>query len=175
MTALLNPKVWFAIALAAVLAFAGFFIYRAGRATVQVEFTQWKLAAQENRILADRAQRTEEQRKQSIADKEAEDASQKIVRARADVAIANAAAGKLRDQLTAYIAAVRRASQDTGPTTGSASQPSTDPLDLLAELYSRSDKGAGEIAEFADAAVIAGTACERIVDRLQPPEGKAAP
>jgi hypothetical protein len=169
MTILLNPKVWIALALAAVLAFAGAFLYRAGRAAVQSEFTQWKLTAQENRLLADRAQRTEEQRRQAVADQEAQNANSKLVRARADAVIANAAAGKLRGQLAAYIAAVRRASQGAAAAAGGASQPSADPLDLLAQLYGRTDDAAGAIGQYADQLAISGAACERIADGLQPP------
>ena len=143
---------------------------RANVARSQREFADWKTAAAENRILADRAQRTEEQRRQTAANQEAQDAAQKLTRARADAAIANAAAGKLREQLTAYIAAVRRASQEPSPATGGESVAGADPLDLLAELYSRSDEAAGRIAEYADELRIRGLAAERIADRLQPPD-----
>ena len=69
---------------------------RANVARAQKEFADWKTAAAESRILADRAQRVEEQRRQAAANQEAQDAAQKLTQARADAAIANAAAGKLR-------------------------------------------------------------------------------
>ncbi|WP_431276292.1 DUF2514 family protein [Variovorax ureilyticus] len=143
---------------------------RANVARTQKEFADWKTNAAETRLLADRAQRTEEQRKQEVATKEAEDAAQKLTQARADAAIANAAAGKLRDQLAAYITSVHRAGQDPAPAAGSAGVASADPLDLLADLYSRSDEAAGAIAQYADELRIRGLAAERIADGLQPPD-----
>ncbi|SDX11909.1 Protein of unknown function [Variovorax sp. YR634] len=142
---------------------------KANVARAKLEFSEWKTIAAENRILADRAQRTEEQRKQAVADKEAQDANSKLVQARADAVIASAAAGKLRDQLAAYIAAVRRASQDPAATARGKGQPGADPLDLLAQLYGRTDEAAGAIGNYADDLAIRGASCERISDALQPP------
>ncbi|MDQ0082958.1 putative iron-regulated membrane protein [Variovorax boronicumulans] len=135
----------------------------------KLEFSEWKTTAAENRILADRAQRNEEQRKQAVADKEAQDANSKLVQARADAVVASAAASRLRDQLAAYIAAVRRAGQDPSPATGGKGQPGADPLDLLAQLYGRTDEAAGAIGGYADDLAIRGASCERIADGLQPP------
>lgn len=141
---------------------------KANVARAQLAFSEWKTAAAENRILADRAQRTEEQRKQAVADKEANDANTKLARAHADAAVADAAASRMRGQLAAYIAAVRRASQDPASATGGARQPGSDPLDLLAQLYGRTDDAAGAISKYADNLAIRGAACERIGDGLQP-------
>jgi len=47
-----------------------------------------------------------------------------------------------------------------------------DPLDLLAELYSRADDEAGVLAGYADELRIRGASCERISDRLQPRAGQ---
>ena len=44
MTALLNPKVWIALAIAAALTFTGFFLYRAGKATVRADWNAQKAA-----------------------------------------------------------------------------------------------------------------------------------
>lgn len=169
LTVLLNPRAWFALALAAALAFAGVKVYGAGEAHVQTAFDQWKLTAEENRQLAAKAQRIEQERRQTVNDKEADDASQKLVQARADVLIANAAHDRVRDQLAAFIAAVHRASQDPGAAAGGARVAGADPLDLLADLYSRSDEAAGAIAGYADELRIRGLAAEHIADGLQPP------
>jgi len=96
---------------------------------------------------------------------DAETQRQAVALAAARAAAADATAGRLRDQLDAYIAAVRRrAAEDpaivgVGTTTGTA-------LDLLADLFRRADARAGELARFADTARIAGTACERSYDSL---------
>lgn len=48
MTALLNPRVWLAVILAAFLAFTHFSAYRSGRAAVRTEFDAYKLSQQES-------------------------------------------------------------------------------------------------------------------------------
>lgn len=142
---------------------------RADAATAREELAGYRVTQAESARMADRAQRTEEQRRQAVVDQEAQDANTKLVQARADAVIANAAAGKLRDQLAAYFAAVRRASQEPTPTAGGAGQPGADPLDLLAQLYGRTDDAAGAIGQYADDLAIRGAACERTADGLQPP------
>ena len=88
----------------------------------------------------------------------------------------SAAAGKLRDQLIAYIAAVRRASQNPTAATGGSGKPGADPVDLLAELYGQTDDAAGTIAEYAGELAIRGSACERVADGLPAPTtGSASP
>ena len=166
---LLNPRVLLAIAAAAVLGFAGLKLYRAGQADTQADFDAWKLAAAESRVLADRAQRTEEQRRQDIVNQEIKNAAQELDQARAADAAASAAHERVRNQLSAFLAAVRRAGQDPVPAFGSPRVSGPDPLDLLADLYSRSDEAAGAIAAYADELRIRGATCERIADRLQPP------
>jgi len=49
MMALLSPKVWLALALSAILAFAGLFLYRAGAASVR---TQWDAAIIQQQAMA---------------------------------------------------------------------------------------------------------------------------
>lgn len=61
MTALLSPKVWIAIALAAALAFSHFFVYRAGKAEVR---TAWD----EQKLIDLAAARAKEQEWQAAAD-----------------------------------------------------------------------------------------------------------
>jgi len=169
---LLNPRVLLGIAAAAVLAFAGLKLYHAGQASTQVEFDAWKLAAAENRMLADRAQRAEEQRRQEVVNQEAKDAAQKLTQARADGVAAAAARDSMRDQLSTFLAAVHRAGQDPAPPAGGSRVRGPDPLDLLADLYSRADDEAGVLAGYADELRIRGASCERITDRLQPPAGQ---
>ncbi|WP_447639597.1 DUF2514 family protein [Pandoraea norimbergensis] len=72
-------------------------------------------------------------------------------------------AGGLRKQLAEYTAAARHSAATSG---GAPAVGGTDSLDLLAGLFTRSDQAAGEIARFADAAHIAGLACERSYDAL---------
>lgn len=85
--------------------------------------------------------------------------------ARADAA--DASAGRLRHELDAFIAATRRrAAEETE--TASSSAATGGALDLLAELFRRADARAGELAQYADSARIAGLACEQAYEALSP-------
>ncbi|MGH6627704.1 MAG: DUF2514 family protein [Burkholderiaceae bacterium] len=83
--------------------------------------------------------------------------------ARADARDADAAAERLRVRVAQLIAAARVAGNTAAPGTSSAAG---DPLDVLANMFSRLDRRAGELAGYADAARIAGQACERSYDAL---------
>lgn len=65
MLALLNPRVWIALAVAAVLSFAGLFLYRAGGAAVQVTWDAEKLAQADAVRAAEQELRATESRRQS--------------------------------------------------------------------------------------------------------------
>jgi hypothetical protein len=80
---------------------------------------------------------------------------------------AAAAAGRAGDGLRRHAAGLARDCQ-TQPRAApaSASAPASAPGDLLAELLGRVDAAAGELAEYADRARIAGLACERLHDSL---------
>jgi hypothetical protein len=66
-TALLSPKVWIAIALAGVLAFSHFFVYRAGKAQVRTAWDEQKLVDAEAWRKAEAASREREQSLQTQA------------------------------------------------------------------------------------------------------------
>lgn len=71
----------------------------------------------------------------------------------------------LRKQLGQYVAVAR----GSATADGSTPTPSgADPLDLLSGVFTRADQAAGDLARFADAAHIAGLACERSYDTLSP-------
>lgn len=92
--------------------------------------------------------------------KDAEDASKKRDQARADAAAAASIADGLRKQVAELIERSRgSAASARGPATGNA-------LDLLADVLGRADERAGQLAEYADRARIAGQQCERDYDAL---------
>ena len=68
----------------------------------------------------------------------------------------------LRQQLADYRQRAR-----CNPTPAGGGAPAEDPLFLLSDLLSRADERAGELAEFADRAHIAGRACEAAYDSLR--------
>jgi hypothetical protein len=92
--------------LIAVLAVAGFFLYRAGEAPVQVEFTQWKLTDEENHLLADRAQRDLERRREDNTRKPVDEAKKRTDLARADALRVAGMHDWVREYFDAYRAAV---------------------------------------------------------------------
>ena len=103
---------------------------------------------------------------QTAIDKESKDGQDRIDTARRDAATAGAERGRLLADVARYRAAARAASY---PGTASAGPPAGDALDLFANLFSRADARAGELAEFADAAHAAGLTCERSYDALTKP------
>ncbi|KVM87632.1 hypothetical protein WT06_22045 [Burkholderia anthina] len=110
------------------------------------------------------AVRAEEQRRTAAQSEIAKDANQQRTAALADAFAARAAAGSLQQRVDQLVAAARHpAAAAGGPATGDA-------LDLLADVLGRSDQRAGDLAEYADRARIAGQQCERDYDALTAPK-----
>ncbi|MGN5081769.1 DUF2514 family protein [Aeromonas sp. 31P] len=108
--------------------------------------------------------REEEQRRQNEIEKVRRDAEQDIARAEADAAAANAVAGSLREQARRLAS---RASQCAGnPGTAQGGSAAGQSALVLADLLSRADARAGELAAAYDRARAAGLACERAYDAL---------
>lgn len=169
MIALLDIRAWLAIACAAlVLMVAGQQVRvshaKAATAAVVAELAttraQYAQAAQKAEADARAEESRREAEKQEVVDaarKQSEDAIAAVSRA-------DAAADGLRSQLAKYSAAIRSA---TNPGAGKGSPPAGAALDLLIGVLQRSDEATGELARFADAAHIAGSACERQYDALK--------
>ncbi|MBR8344248.1 DUF2514 family protein [Burkholderia ambifaria] len=104
--------------------------------------------------------RAEEQRRTAAQSEIAKDANQQRTAALADAFAARAAAGSLQQRVDQLVAAARHPAAATG------SPPAGDALDLLADVLGRADQRAGELAEYADRARIAGQQCERDYDAL---------
>ena len=131
----------------------------------------WRYGEQIADIRAEQAQavtdavtqaRSEEQRRINTLEVIANDTRNKLDAAQADAATARTAAASLRQQLADYRQRAR-----CNPATTGGSTPAEDPLFLLSDLLSRADERAGELAEFADRAHIAGRACEAAYDSLR--------
>ncbi|WPH14703.1 DUF2514 family protein [Variovorax paradoxus] len=165
MTALLNPKVWAAIALAAALTFSNFFVYRSGKAEVRKDFDAYKIAQQELRILADRAQRAEEQRRAAATAQEAQHAQARIASLEDSLRLARTASDGVRDAAAGAASRARARACSVAPSPGKSGE---DPIGLLVDVLGRIDQRAGDLAEYADRLRIAGIACERTYDALTP-------
>lgn len=136
---------------------------KANVARSQKELADYKLGQSEQRTLADRAQRTEEQRRTDVVTKEATNATTESNALAPDVRRASGAADGLR---SAAANTARRACPSPAPATASPREPDTGALDLLVDVLSRSSGRNAELAEYADRLRIAGAACERITDAL---------
>lgn len=163
MAILLNPKTWAVIAAAVFLAVYGLFCARLGRAPLRAEFDAYKTAQAEQRLLADRAQRHEETRRQSAIDKEAADASARIATLETDLAGARSAADGLQHAAANAAERARKGAQAAAPV---AAQSGGDPLDLLVGVLTRHSGELVAVGEYADRLRIAGLACERSYDAL---------
>ena len=131
----------------------------------------WRYGEQIADIRAEQAQavteavtqaRAEDQRRIKKMEVIANDTRSKLDAANADAATARTAAAGLRQQLADYRQRTR-----CSPATTGGSTPAEDPLFLLSDLLSRADERAGELAEFADRAHLAGRACEAAYDSLR--------
>lgn len=152
---LLDPRLWGVFLLAVVLAAGGG--YWKGHhdadqsATVAAQAKQIKDLTSANNLYR--------QTTQSLAGISI-DAKKSADTARADARASDLVADGLRKQLAQYATAIRR------PATTGGSAPAGDPIGVLADVLARADERAGKLAEFADAAHIAGLACERSYDAL---------
>ncbi|WP_321933471.1 DUF2514 family protein [Burkholderia cenocepacia] len=154
-----DPRVWLAVIVAAVVGLAGG--YFKGHADGVLTAAA---AAQKAQIDAVAAARTEEQRRTAAQSEIANDANQQRTAALADAFAARAAAGSLQQRVDQLIAAARHpAAAARGPATGDA-------LDLLADVLGRANQRAGDLAEYADRARIAGQQCEHDYDALTAPK-----
>ncbi len=109
--------------------------------------------------------RIEEQRRAAAQMEIANAAKRDADAARADARDAGAATDRLRVRVNELLAAAR-ASKDSAAFAGGPA--AGDPLGVLADVLERADRRAGILAEYADAARIAGQACERAYDALTP-------
>lgn len=112
------------------------------------------------------AARDEEQRRVKAQEGVIHAQAEEVAIARAAAAAASDAAERLRDR---FAAAARRSPAACYPAAAIASAPATTAIDMLADVQRRLDEAAGTLGQYADAARIAGFACERSYDALMPP------
>lgn len=110
---------------------------------------------------AGNAARIEEQRRQSVVNKEASDAREQNKAAAVDAGAADAAGDRLHVEAGKFAA---DACGDSGASQRGAS--ATRAAMVLSELLQRADKRAGELAAAYDRARIAGLTCERSFDSM---------
>lgn len=110
--------------------------------------------------------RTEEQRRQAVADEEGESARQQLERAQGRAAAAESAAGGLRGEIDRL-----RAGQSAtcGAIAAQQRQAGTSAVVVLGGLLEDADRMAGSLATALERSRIAGLACEAINDGIRMP------
>ncbi|MEJ7685606.1 MAG: DUF2514 family protein [Variovorax sp.] len=169
---------WKWLAMVGLLALLGVQQVRVDRAQTQTaeartELADFKTVQAQVAQIAEQEARAEESRRESAKREEIDRARKETEVAEAAARSADAAAASLRSQLTRYVAASRGTPANPQPATGSPT--AEDPIGVLAIVLERIDDRAGILARTADAARIAGQACERYADRLQPDPAQVNP
>lgn len=131
--------------------------------TSRAELADYRLqVAERDRRVAALA-RTEEQRRQAVADKEGESARQQLELAQGRAAAAESAAGGLHDEIK-RLRDGHRATCDT--IVAQQRQAGTSAVVVLGGLLEESDRMAGSCAAALERSRIAGLACESIYNGL---------
>lgn len=142
--------------------------FRRGSAEVQGRWDAERVRLYAVAASAAAAARAEETRR-SLAQAAIEEAHAKeLVRLRADAAVADAAAGRLRERVAALIAAARRDSAGADPAAVSAGPAAGDADLVLADVLGRCVARVQLLAELADQRGSAGSACVAEYDALTP-------
>lgn len=127
------------------------------------ELADYRLEVSERDRRAATQARTEEQRRQALADEEGESARQKLELAQSRAAAAESAAGGLRGEI-ARLRAGRTAT--CGAIATQQRQAGTSAVVVLGGLLEESDRMAGDLAAALERSRIAGLACESIYNGL---------
>lgn len=125
------------------------------------EIADIRRAAAVDQVKATDRARAEEHRRTQEQSRIANEAKEQREQALADARAADAVAGQLRKRV-----AELSPSRASHPAAASGGEAAGDPIGVLADVLSRADRRAGILAEYADAARIAGQACERAYDTL---------
>lgn len=136
---------------------------RGETATARTELSNYRLQVAERDRRAAAQARTEEQRRQAVADKEGESARQKLELAQGRAAAAESAAGGLRGEID-RLRAGRAAT--CGAIATQQRQAGTSAIVVLGGLLEESDRMAGDLAAALERSRIAGLACESIYNGL---------
>jgi len=133
-------------------------------AKAQAGLADYRLQVAERDRRAANQARTEEQRRQAVADQEGESARQKLELAQGRAAAAESAAGGLRGEI-ARLRAGRSAT--CSAIAAQQRKAGTSAVVVLGGLLEESDRMAGSCAAALERSRIAGLACEAVVDGVR--------
>lgn len=139
-------------------------VARGETGAARIELADYRLEVAERDRRAAAMARTEEQRRQAVADEEGESARKKLELAKGRAADAESAADGLRGEI-ARLRAGRSATCDT--IAAQQRQAGTSAVVVLGGLLEASDRMAGDLAKALERSRIAGLACEAVADRLK--------
>lgn len=137
---------------------------RAETAKSDQALADYRLEVSERDRRAAAQARTEEQRRQAVADEEGESARQKLELAQGRAAVAESAAGGLRGEI-ARLRAGHRATCDT--IAAQQRKAGTSAVVVLGGLLEDADRMAGDLSTALERSRIAGLACEAVVDGIR--------
>ncbi|MEN5216863.1 DUF2514 family protein [Pseudomonas pudica] len=132
--------------------------------TARIELADYRLEVAERDRRAAAQARTEEQRRQAVADEEGESARKKLELAQGRAADAESAADGLRGEI-ARLRAGHRATCDT--IAAQQRQAGTSAVVVLGGLLEEADRMAGDLATALERSRIAGLACEAVNDGVR--------
>ena len=141
MLALLSPRLWFALALAGVLALTHGFAYKSGKSAVQVKWDKERAEITAEALKASEARRATEK---ALTDTNAKITNDYNAQKKLRVADAIANAGKLRDLQNAVS---RARSTETPATAGTAADPRLDIIRECASTVVRLDDKVKSLAD----------------------------
>ena len=160
-----TARFWLAILVVSLLAYGGgrWQQSHADAAKYDAERTKAALSAAVDQVKAVDRARADEQRRTAAQTEIANAAIQTAKAAQADARIADAARRELLARATALANAASRPGDSDSVSGGTSAG---DAAVLLADVLGKIDQRTQELAEFADAAHIAGRACEQSYDAL---------
>lgn len=139
---------------------------RVATAEARLDLANYKTTAAESARIAEHGERAEEARRVGEQRKALNDAGKETALKATQLATAIADRQRLLGRIATYSAAARRASEDR--TAFADSKAASDAIGVLADVLERCDLRAQRLAEIADVRGIAGRACERSYDALNP-------
>ncbi|MGC3891300.1 DUF2514 family protein [Pseudomonas urmiensis] len=132
--------------------------------SARVDLSDYRMQVIKRERRAAAQARTEEQRRQAVADEEGESARQKLEMAKGRAAAAESAAVGLRGEI-ARLRASNPATCDS--IAAQQRQAGTSAVVVLGGLLEESDRMAGDLATALERSRIAGLACEAVVDGMK--------
>lgn len=136
----------------------------------QAEWAKRDAGDEKARVEAERAARTEEQRRAEAMAGVQRDATQAIEKLRGDADSANAASDRMRDELAKLQTRLGGAGKSTGTAISSAS--ATRAAMVLSDLYGSCQTRLNELSQAFDRGRVAALACEASFDGLKSRAGK---